>query len=144
MVHRDLKPENVFLCRGESVEVAKVLDFGLAKALEVSGGVPTMFSTPGMIAGTPQYMAPEHLSGGEPSSDWDLWAMAIMAFEMITGSLPAAGSARGLVLDGLPSQGLRAFFARALSHNPIDRPATVDEFLDELARELSALEHARL
>jgi hypothetical protein len=142
MVHRDLKPENVFLCRDDGVEVAKVLDFGLAKALEASGGVPTMFSAPGMIAGTPQYMAPEHLSGGEPSSDWDLWAIAVMAFEMITGSLPTTGSARSL--DGLPSESLRAFFARALSQNPIDRPATVDEFLDELARELSAIEHARL
>ena len=144
MVHRDLKPENVFLCRDDGVEVAKVLDFGLAKALEASGGVPTMFSTPGMIAGTPQYMAPEHLSGGEPSSDWDLWAIAVMAFEMITGALPMTGSARAPSLDGLPSQSLRAFFARALSQNPIDRPATVDEFLDELARELSAGEHARL
>jgi serine/threonine-protein kinase len=97
-----------------------------------------------MIAGTPQYMAPEHLSGGEPSSDWDLWAIAVMAFEMITGALPMTGSARAPSLDGLPSQSLRAFFARALSQNPIDRPATVDEFLDELARELSAIEHARL
>jgi len=104
--------------------------------------VPTMFSAPGMIAGTPQYLAREHLSGREPSSDWDLWAIAVMAFEMITGSLPTTGSARSL--DGLPSESLRAFFARALSQNPIDRPATVDEFLDELARELSAIEHARL
>ena len=142
LVHRDLKPENVFLCRDEGMEVAKVLDFGLAKALEVSGGGPTLQTMPGMVAGTPQYMAPEHLSGGEPSSDWDLWAIAVMAFEMITGSLPAMDSARVLALDGLPSDGLRDVFGRALSHNPIDRPATVHEFLDELTRELGALEHA--
>ena len=144
MIHRDLKPENVVLCRDEGIEVAKVLDFGLAKALEVSGETPTRFTTPGMIAGTPPYMAPEHLSGGEPSSDWDLWAIAVMAFEMITGALPASASGRALNLEGLATDGLRALFSRALSHNPIDRPATVTEFLDELSRELAAAEHARL
>ena len=144
MVHRDLKPENVFLCRDEGLEVAKVLDFGLAKALEVSGGGSTRLTMPGIVAGTPQYMAPEHLSGGEPSSDWDLWSIAVVAFEMITGSLPATGSSRALALDGLPSEGLRVFFAQALSDNPIDRPATVSELVDELERELSALERARL
>jgi serine/threonine-protein kinase len=138
MIHRDLKPENVVLCRDEGVEVAKVLDFGLAKALEVSGETPTMFTTPGMIAGTPPYMAPEHLSGGEPSSDWDLWAIAVMSFEMITGALPPSASGRTLNLEGLQTDGLRALFSRALSPNPIDRPATVTEFLDELARELGA------
>jgi hypothetical protein len=138
MVHRDLKPENVFLCRDEEVEVAKVLDFGLAKALAVNGAAQTTFTTPGMVAGTPQYMAPEHLSGGEPCSDWDLWAMAVMAFEMLTGSLPAAGPARTPAFDSLPTAGLRALFVRALSPNPLNRPATVHEFLEELTRELKA------
>jgi hypothetical protein len=137
MIHRDLKPENVVLCRVDGLEIAKVLDFGLAKALEVSGETAVMLTMPGMIAGTPPYMAPEHLSGGEPSSDWDLWAIAVMAFEMITGELPASPSGRTLNLEGLPTDGLREFFARALSRNPIDRPATVIEFLDELARELN-------
>jgi hypothetical protein len=137
MIHRDLKPENVVLCRIDGIEVAKVLDFGLAKALEVSGETPTRFTTPGMIAGTPPYMAPEHLSGGDPSSDWDLWAIAVMAFEMITGALPASPSGRTLNLDGLPTDGLRIVFSRALSSNPIDRPATITEFLDGLERELT-------
>ena len=144
MIHRDLKPENVVLCRDEGMEVAKVLDFGLAKALEASGETATMFSTPGMVAGTPPYMAPEHLSGGEPSSDWDLWAIAVMAFEMITGALPTSSPGSPVNLEGLPTDGLRAFFTRALSLNPIDRPATVTEFLDELARELGATEHVGL
>ena len=138
MIHRDLKPENVILCRDENVEVAKVLDFGLAKAVEVSGA-KTMLTAPGMVAGTLQYMAPEHLSGGEASPDWDLWALAVMAFEMITGALPAAGTPRATDLAALPTDGLRELFVRALSTNPIDRPATVAEFLDELGRELRAL-----
>ena len=144
MIHRDLKPENVVLCRDEGPEVAKVLDFGLAKALEASGETATMFSTPGMVAGTPPYMAPEHLSGGEPSSDWDLWAIAVMTFEMITGALPVSASGRPRTLEGLQTDGLRELFSRALSLNPIDRPATVTEFLDDLARELGAAGHAGL
>src|SRR6185503_5746034 len=98
---------------------------------------PTRFTTPGMIAGTPPYMAPEHLAGGDPSSDWDLWAIAVMAFEMITGALPASPSGRTPNLDALPTDGLRVVFSRALSSSPIDRPATVTEFLDGLERELT-------
>jgi hypothetical protein len=134
MIHRDLKPENVFLCRSNSVEIAKVLDFGLAKALQVSSGV--VLTAPGWVAGTPQYMAPEHLSGDDPSPDWDLWALAVMAFEMITGALPFAGTPGTLRnVEDLPS-GLRHLFARALSTNPVDRPTSAREFADELSREL--------
>ena len=134
MIHRDLKPENVFLCRGDSVDLPKVLDFGLAKALEASGG--GVLTTVGLVAGTPQYMAPEHLAGEEASPDWDLWALAIMAFEMLTGSLPLIAAARApRNLDVLPS-GLRGLFTRALSPSPIDRPTSAEEFSDELDRAL--------
>jgi serine/threonine-protein kinase len=155
MIHRDLKPENVFLCRNQRaetgtnvqrievsgtnvdavVETPKVLDFGLAKALEVSG--TSGLTMPGLVAGTPQYMAPEHLSGGEPSPDWDLWALAVIAFEMMTGTLPSVGP------TGTPQNvadlpvGLRQLFARALSANPIDRPTSAQEFCDELDGALS-------
>lgn len=125
MVHRDLKPENVFLCRGESGEIPKVLDFGLAKALGPDG-VATL-TRPGMVAGTPQYMAPEHLQGDEPSPDWDLWSLAVVAFEMITGRFPFDGpNATAPRLDELPEQ-LRPVFATALSRNPINRPASAQE-----------------
>jgi eukaryotic-like serine/threonine-protein kinase len=134
MIHRDLKPENVFLCRSNAIEIPKVLDFGLAKALQVSSGV--VLTAPGVVVGTPQYMAPEHLSGDDPSPDWDLWALAVMAFEMITGALPFVGTPGTLRnIDDLPS-GLRQLFARALSINPIDRPTSAQEFSDELGREL--------
>lgn len=127
MVHRDLKPENVFLCRGESGEIPKVLDFGLAKALGPDG-VATL-TRPGMVAGTPQYMAPEHLQGDEPSPDWDLWSLAVVVFEMITGRFPFDGpNATAPRLDELPEQ-LRPVFATALSRNPINRPASAQELL---------------
>src|SRR5207244_2333736 len=86
LIHRDLKPDNIFLCRRDVTEVAKVLDFGLAKSLGVAAAaVRTEW---GVIAGTPQYMAPEHWRGADPSPDWDLWALAVMAFELMTGRVP--------------------------------------------------------
>jgi serine/threonine-protein kinase len=133
LIHRDLKPENIFLCRSE---IPKVMDFGLAKALEVS----SMLTEPGLVAGTPQYMAPEHVRGGEASPDWDLWALAVMAFEMIVGELP---------FDSLPSRELRvndlpaaqqALFSRALAPDPLDRPTSAREFLDDLDRVLTCNE----
>lgn len=153
MIHRDLKPENIFLCHiqggaltgssSDSADIAKVLDFGLAKALDRSGGVA--LTEVGLVAGTPQYMAPEHLRGDEPSPDWDLWALAVMAFEMITGVLPfaelpgvpnAAAALRALAVapprvDSLPAA-LRPFFSRALAPDPIDRPTSAQELFDEL------------
>jgi serine/threonine-protein kinase len=144
MIHRDLKPENIFLCHNQRtavpgthtapVEIPKVLDFGLAKALEASSRVA--LTQPGLVAGTPQYMAPEHLRGDEPSSDWDLWALAVIAFEMITGVLPfASAPAVAPRLDGLPA-GLQRFFSRALAVDPMDRPTGAQEFFDELDRVL--------
>lgn len=131
MIHRDLKPENIFLCKGDSVEIPKVLDFGLAKALEISGAAGLTES--GVVVGTPPYMAPERLRGDEPSADWDLWALAVIAFEMITGKLPSAGKP-GMPLrdDSLPSAALRQVFSRALAADPLDRPTSAREFLDEI------------
>src|SRR5204862_47509 len=57
MIHRDLKPENVFLCRGATSEVPRVLDFGLAKSLEAGGR--SVQTRTGLVAGTPPHMAPE-------------------------------------------------------------------------------------
>jgi serine/threonine-protein kinase len=133
MVHRDLKPENVFLCRDPASEIPKVLDFGLAKALEAGGG--SVQTSAGLVAGTPPYMAPEHLAGDEPSPDWDLWALAVMAFEMIAGALPATGATGPQNLNALPAA-LRPLFSRALSGNPIDRPTSALEFSAELDRAL--------
>jgi serine/threonine-protein kinase len=133
MIHRDLKPENIVLCGHQPVEIPKVLDFGLAKALEASGG--GLHTRPGLVAGTPHYMAPEHLRGGEPSPDWDLWALSVIAFEMVTGVLPRSGGL-GAASTGILPTDCRKFFERALSDNPIDRPTSVEEFYNVLERVL--------
>ena len=137
MLHRDLKPENIFLCERNGVKAAKVLDFGLAKLLEQrpEGALTAV----GLVAGTPEYMAPEHWRGADPSRDWDLWALAVMAFEMMTGRLPFAADPglpprfETLPITDLPPA-LRQLFARALAVDPLGRPTGAREFVDELDR----------
>ncbi|MBY0494735.1 MAG: protein kinase [Cyanobacteria bacterium] len=83
VIHRDLKPENVFLI-GDTH--AKILDYGIAKAVQSK----TTFATPGVL-GTLAYMAPEQAGGGEASPAWDMWALAVIAYEMLTGEHPFGG-----------------------------------------------------
>jgi serine/threonine-protein kinase len=135
MIHRDLKPENIFLCRTDAGEVPKVLDFGLAKALEATG-LPAL-TRPGLVAGTPRYMAPEHLRGREASPDWDLWALAAIALEMLSGSDALDGPPGAAHQFDHLSPGLRRVFSLALSPDPLDRPTSVDELLDALERALA-------
>ena len=91
LLHRDLKPENICLVSLGSGESAKVLDFGIAKFLTPKDGELLMsHTTGGALLGTPWYMAPEQLRGEDPDPSWDLWALAVIAFEMLSGSHPFA------------------------------------------------------
>jgi serine/threonine protein kinase len=124
LIHRDLKPENIFLCPDYLV---KILDFGLAKLLldTSNQAQSTHFSTlVGHIAGTPAYMAPELLSGAKAEHGCDVWALATITFEMLTGyrpSLTGAGELHGRCRD---------FFEWALAHEPARRPQSVEAFLE--------------
>jgi serine/threonine-protein kinase len=104
LIHRDLKPENIFLARtpDEPGQTVKVLDFGLSKFLSAhhhearasataqttNVGVET---TAGMLVGTFDYMSPEQMRGEHPAVSWDLWAIAVVAYEALTGALPFPG-----------------------------------------------------
>jgi len=98
IVHRDLKPANV---KVRTDGVVKVLDFGLARALEVesSGAVVTQSPTvaspivtaDGIIVGTPAYMAPEQARGKPADKRADLWAFGCVLYEMLTGRRAFAG-----------------------------------------------------
>src|SRR5262249_42525920 len=96
IIHRDLKPANVKITPEGKV---KVLDFGLAKAVEAApaGGVlpdsPTMLSGTmgGMIIGTAAYMSPEQAKGRPADKRSDVWAFGCILFEMLTGQTAFAG-----------------------------------------------------
>jgi eukaryotic-like serine/threonine-protein kinase len=149
LVHRDLKPENICLVSYGSGETAKVLDFGIAKVFGPKDGDLLMtHSTGGALLGTPWYMAPEQLRGEDPDPSWDLWALTIIAFEMLTGSHPFASmtldrdlltreSATDPRLAHLPHR-CRQFFAGALALDRAARPESPAAFLTELERSLNA------
>jgi eukaryotic-like serine/threonine-protein kinase len=89
IVHRDLKPENLFLCRDGRV---KILDFGLAKAIEPAGdggrtlaGPPTEVTSAGTLLGTAAYMAPEQVRGAVADHRTDIFAFGAVLFEMLSG-----------------------------------------------------------
>ncbi|GAB3169298.1 hypothetical protein GCM10027059_33890 [Myceligenerans halotolerans] len=122
VVHRDIKPENVLL--GESGKHAKVADFGLARAV-----TEMTQTTTGTVFGTVAYMAPEVISTGRCDVRADVYAVGIMAFEMLTGKQPFAGDT--------PIQ-----VAYAHVNNDIPAPSTVVEGLggavEHLVRTLAA------
>jgi serine/threonine-protein kinase len=145
LVHRDLKPENIFLVAIESGEVAKVLDFGVAKFLSNSAEQCTVDTAAGAILGTLRYMSPEQRAGQAAHQAWDLWALAVMTYEMLTGSYPFEDGAHDWLAAGvvvpftpvakhLPAVGMKwqalfeCSFARELSH----RHDSVEAFLAEL------------
>jgi len=90
LIHRDIKPENIFLIRvGEDLDFAKILDFGIAKPMsgELSDdGV--RLTQAGMAFGTPIYMAPEQALGNPMDGRADLYAAAIIGYEMVCGQPP--------------------------------------------------------
>ena len=153
LIHRDLKPENIFLQRHATGVIPKVLDFGLAKAfderwpLERSTGAA---SSAGLLVGTLEYMSPEQVAGDDVNPAWDVWALAVTAYEMLTGNHPSrrtgtlgdgqtdTGTTVAAVVAGKPLTEARArFFRTALSTDRALRPADALEFLDAYEKVLA-------
>jgi serine/threonine protein kinase len=93
IVHRDLKPGNIILSTDEQgQEVAKVLDFGIAKLREAAGEDRPDMTMTGMVVGTPLYMSPEQFMGkkaaGEIDGRTDIYALGVVLYQMITGQVP--------------------------------------------------------
>jgi eukaryotic-like serine/threonine-protein kinase len=95
IIHRDLKPDNIFICQDEP-EFAKVLDFGVAKIKggDLSGSAGSKTQT-GMMIGTPYYMSPEQTQAKDIDARADLWSIAIIAYECLTGVRPFTGDSFG-------------------------------------------------
>lgn len=137
IVHRDLKPGNVMLLPDGTV---KILDFGLAKALdETTGETDARF-------GTVAYMAPEQIQGETADKRTDLWAVGVVLFEMLTGRKPFEGEhevaiAHAIVhkepvppshvREGLPAS-VEDVVLALLQKDPGARPAAVDELIADL------------
>jgi len=87
IVHRDVKPPNVMIEDHRGRETAKILDFGISADLGVKGQAQGLTAI-GAVIGTPEYMAPEQATGAKASPSFDIYAMGIMMFEMLTGRAP--------------------------------------------------------
>jgi serine/threonine-protein kinase len=149
LVHRDLKPENVFLTNDAMGERVKVLDFGIAKFFASDDRSAAATGT-GQVIGTLHYMGPEQLRGGAVDASWDLWALSVMTYEMITGGLPFVATTavdyQGAVLAGrftparvhLPeaSERLQDFFAHAFAVEPARRPSSAPGLAADFERAL--------
>jgi serine/threonine-protein kinase len=152
ITHRDLKPENIFLVRtpDDDDEIAKVLDFGIAKFKKTDGqsaGLTSSTKT-GAVLGTPFYMAPEQARGlRDLDHRVDLWAMGIIAFRCTCGVLPFEGVSVGdllvkicttpapvpsSIIPSLPPA-FDAWFLRALEKDPARRFQSALELTDALA-----------
>ena len=96
VVHRDLKPGNVFLARGGGAVRAKLLDFGLA--LLGAPGQQLAQTSASSVPGTPEYVSPEQARGEALDEKSDLYALGVVAFELLAGALPfSAPSGTGLL-----------------------------------------------
>jgi tRNA A-37 threonylcarbamoyl transferase component Bud32 len=145
IVHRDLKPENIFLVDGSGEELIKILDFGLAKFLSLDAGQSTVTLDTGIgqLLGTPSYMCPEQLKSSDVNPGWDLWALSVVAYEMLIGTRPFAGSSivechravvagnfipiHKVVADAPPRW--NEFFTSSFSLEPVHRPQTATQWL---------------
>jgi eukaryotic-like serine/threonine-protein kinase len=151
IIHRDLKPENIFLVRtpDDDEDVAKVLDFGIAKIKAGPGDAGISSSTrTGAVMGTPFYMSPEQARGLRSiDTRSDLWSLGVIAYRCVTGVLPFDGESVGdllvkictsplpvpsMLVPGLP-RSFDAWFAKALERDPPRRFSTALELSDALA-----------
>ena len=148
IIHRDLKSENVVLTvKGGDPDFVKVLDFGICKQIDTTSSSQT---TPGMVMGSPDYMAPEQAAGAPANAQSDIYALGTILFEMLTGRLPFTGRN---AIDVLMKKGggpapavtelrpevpapLAEVVARCLARDYERRPASMKALEYELTRAL--------
>jgi serine/threonine protein kinase len=155
VIHRDLKPENIFLAQEDDGEVAKLLDFGIAKltGLEANHDVASA-TLAGTLLGTPVYMSPEQVRAvGDLDYRADLWSLAVIAFECLTGQLPFQSPTLGdlfakILFEPIPvpsevdascTPEFDEWFARAASRTVSERFSSAPEMIEALGRVLGVV-----
>jgi hypothetical protein len=148
IVHRDLKPQNVFLVPSDGGFGVKVLDFGIARSVDVDATL----SGGGMLVGTPAYMSPEQVRGVSVDARSDIYSLAVLVFEALTGQRPAARASVAATLLAVLSESMPApstlvagldsdvdaAFGCALAKDPARRPSDVEAWADPLAAALES------
>jgi serine/threonine protein kinase len=147
VVHRDLKPQNLVLVNAAGGFQVKVLDFGLAKTTSVESGI----TRTGTLVGTPAYMSPEQVQGPAIDARSDLYSLAVVGYEALTGQrlVPEGDLMRQLfavthgsvprlsaLLPELPGEVDEAF-ALALAKDPAQRPADIESWLQSFSYALA-------
>jgi len=153
ILHRDVKPSNLFLTNDdEGREILKVLDFGIARFETRTGSLSQ--TGPQMVVGTPMYMSPEQWIGSQLDARSDLYSLATVLYEMLTGRPPFSADTslelRAKVLEQLPDpvgvanpgivipSELEEVVLACLSKSPADRPASAREFAAGLQENATA------
>ena len=90
IIHRDLKPSNVLVTIKDNKSIPKIIDFGIAKAIEHRLTEHTLFTEQGQMIGTPEYMSPEQaeMSGLDVDTRTDIYSLGIVLYEILVGVLP--------------------------------------------------------
>jgi len=158
IIHRDLKPDNIMIARGRAGEdVAKVVDFGIAKAMEADDQKVTKT---GLAIGTPEYMSPEQLGGDQLDSRTDIYSLGLVTFNMLTGQLPfpSVVSREALIMrltekprtlaeirnDVVWPAELQTVMDKALANHPADRYQHVSQFGRELVTAVATMPESAL
>lgn len=148
VVHRDLKPDNIFLQgKDQGGRFIKVLDFGIAKLLDTRA--TTSLTMDGRVCGSPAYMSPEQCKAIDVDYRCDIYSLAVVIFETLTGRRPFDGADAMSVMfahvnetppalasvrsDPLFTPELEAVLARALSKEPSKRQRSMREFWEEFS-----------
>jgi serine/threonine-protein kinase len=143
IVHRDIKPSNVLVDRQGQV---KLLDFGIAKLIEDEGGAgaPSPLTQDAGVGLTPDYAAPEQVTGGAITTATDVYALGTLLYVLVTGEHPGGAGRRSAadtlkaIVDTeprrLPHGDLGTILATALKKNPRERYESVTSLADDLRR----------
>ncbi len=155
MIHRDIKPDNIVLIDAPQGEIAKVLDFGIAKLKEarMSGDAKLTLTGAGVLVGTPQYMSPEQAMGkrgDELDGRSDLYSLGVVMYHMLSGSLPfKANTTMAAILAHVQKPALNIrdirpdlkfpipvanLVMKTLEKDPELRPRTARALIEELDR----------